>query len=146
MSKIILTNNNFLFRTVDFLILAMTFVLAYNYLKNAVVLETNIYLLASIYALTAFVLVRVSRVFVKDIVKSSSDILKMAFGNACGLLSSIIVFSILAIFSETFSELLPLAVISSVASFFILGTVVPTIKRILEKKADHDHQSFKAAI
>jgi len=144
MGKLIIKKNKVLFRLLDLSILMLSFLFAVNQFQNAILIDVNIYLLTAVYASLAFVLVRASKKFVASLLNSSSDILKMACGNACGLFSVIVIFSVLALFIPTISDILPLAIISSLASFFIMGTLVPATKRFIEYKAKQD--SFKAAL
>ena len=144
MGKLIIKKNKVLFRLLDLLILMISFLVAFEQFKNAILLDVNVYTLTIVYASLAFVLVRASKKIVAQLLNSSSDILKMACGNACGLLFAIILFSIITQFIPEMSDILPLAIISSLASFFIMGTVVPATKRFIEFKAKQD--SFKAAL
>lgn len=144
MKQIIINNNKFLFRSIDFIILAASFLIACIQFENTLFFSTDIYLLTAVYSSIAFILVRFSKHYFSNLLKSSSDILKMACGNACGLFSAIVLFSLLALFIPNMSEIIPLAIISSLASFFIMGTVVPAIKRIIEVKSNTE--SFKAAL
>jgi len=144
MGQLIINQNKFLFRLLDLSILVISFLVAFEQFQNSVLVDVNVYTLTAVYASLAFVLVRLSKKIVSKTLKSSSDILKMACGNAFGLFSAIIAFSILAYFVPSISAILPLAIISSLASFFIMGTIVPATKRFIEVKAKQD--SFKAAL
>ncbi len=144
MGQLIIKKNKFLFRLLDLFILMLSFLVAFNQFQSALVIEINLYTLTAIYASLAFILVRLAKKIVAQTINSSSDILKMACGNAVGLLSVIILFSVTAYFVPGISDILPLAIISSLASFFIMGTVVPATKRFIEVKAKQD--SFKAAL
>ena len=144
MGQLIISNNKFLFRILDMSILMLSFLVAFEQFQNSVLIDINVYALTAMYASLAFVLVRLSKKLASHFLKSSSDILKMACGNACGLFTAIVLFSIIAMLVPSISGILPLAIISSLASFFIMGTVVPAIKRIIEVKAKEDH--FKAAL
>ena len=144
MGQIIIKNNKFLFRGLDFAILAFCFLLAAIQFKDAISIGYSIYGVSVMYAVVAFILVRLAKLYAKKILRSSSDILKMACGNAFGLLFVVIVFSVAAVFNPFISHILPLAIISSLAAFFVMGTVVPAIKRIVEVKS---HQkTFRAAL
>lgn len=144
MGRLIIKNNKFLFRVVDLLILSLCFYIAYTQLQSAVLVEMNVLGLIASYAIIAFILVRGAKKIVSRFLNSSSDILKMACGNAFGLTLSVIVFSVLALIDPRFASFLTLVVISSLGSFFVMGTVVPAVKRIIEVKAKQ--KSFKAAL
>lgn len=144
MGKLIIRKNKILFRLLDLTILFLSFLVAFEQFQNSMFVDVNVYILTVMYASLAFVLVRLSKKLVAPLLNSSSDILKMACGNACGLTFSIIVFSILSLFVPSVSDVLPLAIISSLAAFFIMGTIVPAAKRFIEFKAKQD--SFKAAL
>ncbi len=144
MGQLILRKNKFLFRLLDLSILMFSFLFAFYHFNNSIAIDINPYMLTAIYALLAFILVRLSKKIASQVINSSSDILKMACGNAFGLFVSIVLFSIIAYFVPSINAILPLAIISSLASFFIMGTLVPATKRIIEVKAKQD--SFKAAL
>ena len=144
MGQLIIKKNKILFRMLDLIILMLSFLVAFEQFQNSILINTNIYALTAVYASLAFVLVRISKKLSAHFLNSSSDILKMACGNAFGLFFAIITFSVIAFFVPSVSDVLPLAIISSLASFFIMGTVVPATKRFIEFKAKQD--SFKAAL
>ena len=144
MGQLIISKNKFLFRLLDLSILVISFLVAFEQFQNSVSITANVFALTAIYASLAFILVRLSKKVVASTLNSKSDILKMACGNAFGLFSAIIIFSVLAYFIPSINEILPLAIISSLASFFIMGTVVPATKRFIEVKAKQD--SFKATL
>jgi len=144
MGQLIISKNKFLFRILDMSILMLSFLVAFEQFQNSILIDVNVYALTAMYASLAFVLVRLSKKLVARFLKSSSDILKMACGNAFGLCIAIVVFSIIAMLIPSISDILPLAIISSLASFFIMGTVVPATKRFIEVKAKEAH--FKAAL
>ncbi len=144
MGQLIIRKNKFLFRLLDLSILIISFLIAFEQFQNSILIDINVYVLTAMYASVAFILVRVAKKITTHFLNSSSDILKMACGNAFGLFGSIALFSIIAVFVPSISEILPLAIISSLASFFIMGTVVPATKRFIEVKSKQ--ASFKAAL
>lgn len=144
MGRVIIKNNKFLFRGLDFAILALCFLVATIQFKDAISIQQSAYLVAAVYASVAFLLVRVTKLWARRKLDSTSDILKMAFGNALGLMLVVVLFSIASVFNPLASDILPLTIISSLAAFFVMGTVVPAIKRIVEVKSNQ--KTFRAAL
>ena len=119
-------NSKIIARSVDFIVLGLTFYFTCSILS--IHAGSNILLLTVVYSGVILLSVRLGKHLLSRVFSPLSTVLKLMLNNAAGLLIGVCIMLILGFIIPGFSEFSVAIIIASIMAFFILGTLSPLIR------------------